>query len=328
MRISPFLAAGAALLLASCAGLDGERSGTRRSGHYTASTPKPSLHSNGANLPIHGVDVSKYQGDIDWRAVHASGTKFAWIKATEGGDRFDEYFTANWNGAKAAGVPRGAYHFAYWCRPAAQQVEWFRRHVPRDDDALPPVLDVEWVTNSKTCPHKLPAAVAQGEMQIMLSEMERYYGKRPVIYSTVDFYEDVLAGGALSEYPIWVRSTKYEPHIKYGARKWHFWQYQSDGHVPGINAKVDRNAFHGTRAQWQAFLNGGNERQQTASVSAPGAPLAAAAPAFTPATAPSAVAYAPAATPNVTAPSKMLAGSSAAPVGAPLDLKPPGVVEE
>ena len=328
MRFLPFIAAGAALALASCA-LDAEPKAPRRSnGRYTASAPKPSLHSNGRELPIHGIDVSKYQGDIDWRAVASAGTKFAWIKATEGGDRFDEYFTANWNGAKAAGVPRGAYHFAYWCRPASQQVEWFRRHVPKDPDALPPVLDVEWVGNSRTCPHKLPAAVAQGEMLIMLTEMERYYGKRPVIYSTVDFYEDVLAGGALSEYPIWVRSTKYEPHIKYGSRKWHFWQYQSDGNVPGINAQVDRNAFHGTHAQWEAFLNGGNERTQTASVSAPVAapPIAAAAP--PPVSAPAAVAYAPAPTAPVPAPRNLLAGSTAAPLAAPLDLHPPVAVEE
>ncbi|MCC2096979.1 MAG: glycosyl hydrolase family 25, partial [Hyphomicrobiales bacterium] len=63
------------------------------------------------HFPIHGIDVSKYQGDIDWNAVRASGVKFAWIKATEGGDHADERFLQNWNAAKAAGVPRGAYHF-------------------------------------------------------------------------------------------------------------------------------------------------------------------------------------------------------------------------
>ena len=96
-----------------------------------------------SDYPIHGIDVSKYQGDIDWSAVTGSGVKFAWIKATEGGDYADEKFAANWAAAKAAGVPRGAYHFVYWCRSPAEEIAWFEQHVPVEDDALPPVLDVE-----------------------------------------------------------------------------------------------------------------------------------------------------------------------------------------
>ena len=88
MRINLFLALGL-LVLSGCAGNDGERSTRSISREYRASTPKASLHSNGRELPIHGIDVSKYQGDIDWQKVAAAGTKFAWIKATEGGDRFE-----------------------------------------------------------------------------------------------------------------------------------------------------------------------------------------------------------------------------------------------
>ena len=63
------------------------------------------------DFAIHGIDVSRYQGDIDWRRVKRAGTEFAWIKATEGGDYVDPKFMENWNQARAAGVPRGAYHF-------------------------------------------------------------------------------------------------------------------------------------------------------------------------------------------------------------------------
>lgn len=242
--------------------------------------PKASQHSGAVEFPVHGIDVSKYQGDIDWDAVRGSGTKFAFIKATEGGDHSDERFNANWSGAKAAGLSRGAYHFAYWCRGAQEQAEWFTSHVPYDADALPPVLDVEWITTSRTCPRKVPGWKAREMMQTMLNHMERTYGKRPVIYSTVDFYEDVLSDGSFSEYPIWVRSTKYEPNVKYGSRRWHFWQYQSDGRVAGIRGDVDKNAFHGTHAQWAAFAGGAVQAApaqapvQTASI-APAAPRAA-----------------------------------------------------
>ena len=213
-----------------------------------SSYPKP------RDYPVHGIDVSKFQGDIDWNAVASSGVKFAWIKATEGGDRADARFQANWTGAKAAGVPHGAYHFVYWCRPPLEEMNWFEQNAPVEDDALPPVLDVEATPTSKTCHRHLTQEGAIADMRVMLQEMERHYGKRPIIYTTVDFYEAILSGGAFSNYPIWVRSTKHHPAVKYGSRAWAFWQYQSDGQTPGINGNVDRDVFYGTQEQWQAFL--------------------------------------------------------------------------
>ena len=207
------------------------------------------------DYPIHGIDVSKYQGDIDWPRVKSSGLQFAYIKATEGGDHVDEKFQANWNGAKSAGIPRGAYHFVYWCRPWREEMEAYERTVPAEPDALPPVLDVEATPTSRTCPRQLVREEVVGEIREMLREMERHYGKRPVIYTTVDFYQGILHPSELEEYPIWVRSTKYSPHVKYGARKWHFWHFQSDAEIPGINGKVDRNVFAGDWSQWKAFIN-------------------------------------------------------------------------
>src|SRR5271169_5364327 len=110
-----------AALVSGCGGvgpLESDRvfSGNVFSGNY----PKPK------DYPIHGIDVSKFQGDIDWNAVANSGVKFAWIKATEGGDRADARFQANWEGAKAAGIPHGAYHFVYWCRPPLEEINNLR----------------------------------------------------------------------------------------------------------------------------------------------------------------------------------------------------------
>jgi len=211
--------------------------------------PKP------RDYPIHGIDVSKFQGDIDWNAVANSGVKFAWIKATEGGDHADARFQANWSGAKAAGVARGAYHFVYWCRPPMEEMAFFEQNAPVEQDALPPVLDVEATPTSRTCHKHLTQQGAVADMRVMLQEMERHYGKRPIIYTTVDFYEAILSDGALTDYPIWVRSTKHHPAVRYGSRAWAFWQYQSDGQTPGINGNVDRDVFYGTRDQWQAFLS-------------------------------------------------------------------------
>jgi lysozyme len=76
-------------------------------------------------MPVQGIDVSNWQGDIDWNKVRAAGTQFAFIKATEGGDYLDPKFAQNWQAAKSVGIPRGAYHMVYWCRAAHEQALWF-----------------------------------------------------------------------------------------------------------------------------------------------------------------------------------------------------------
>jgi lysozyme len=220
------------------------------------------IYPTPADFEVHGIDVSKYQGDIDWNAVYDSGVKFAWIKATEGGDNADEKFEQNWERAKAAGIPRGAYHFAYWCRTGEEQAAWFLAHVPNDPDALPPVLDLEWNGQSKTCPRHPSRQEALATIRTILVAMERAYGKRPVIYTSIDFHRDVLAGEFMN-YPLWVRSVKCYPSIKYGDRFWHFWQHTAQGHVPGIRGYVDRNAFRGSVKDWRAWVAGAEEDRRS-----------------------------------------------------------------
>lgn len=205
---------------------------------------------------IHGIDISKYQGDIDWVEARRGGVKFAWIKATEGGDHLDHRFMDNWNGAKAAGVPRGAYHFYYFCRPVNEQVSWVIENVPVDPNALPLVLDMEWNAHSKTCRIRPPRAEIVRDMQYFLTEIEKHYGKRPVIYSSVDFHRDRMVG-AFKSYDFWLRSVASYPNRIYTDRDdWVFWQYTAEGRIPGIDGNVDRNVFFGTKSQWRKWLSG------------------------------------------------------------------------
>ncbi|QRM34726.1 GH25 family lysozyme [Microvirga sp. VF16] len=245
------------ILVASCA---------QRPSYYPAKSdakPHPGV-ARAQSHPIQGIDVSKWQGKIDWSSVRAAGTKFAFIKATEGGDHVDERFMENWEKARAAGVPRGAYHFVYWCRSATEQVEWFKKNVPADPDALPPVLDVEWNGSSRTCPTKVPREEALSMIRLMLREMEAYTGKRPIIYTDITFHKEVLEG-ELPDYPHWLRSVAAGPEERYAGRPWILWQYTATGRVPGISGNVDRNAFYGSSADWAQFLSTGCDprRQRT-----------------------------------------------------------------
>ena len=194
---------------------------------------------------VHGVDVSKYQGDIDWEQVKDSGVAFAFIKATEGGDKVDSKFQYNWAAAKAAGVPRGAYHFVYWCRPPHEEIANFALSCPTSPTPCRRCSMSSRRRNRRAASARSIAKRCSADMRNMLEAMERHYGKKPIIYSSVDFYQAILQPDALSEYPIWVRSTKYHPKVRYGERKWTFWQYRSDGRVPGIVGAVDQNAFRG-----------------------------------------------------------------------------------
>ena len=204
-------------------------------------------------MPIQGIDVSYWQGDIDWRQVRAAGVQFAYIKATEGGDHIDPMFLRNWHAAKRAGLARGAYHFIYWCRYASEQAAWFVRNVPRDPDALPPVLDLEWHTHSKTCPGKISRELALKKIKIILDAMEAHTGKRPIIYTDPAFHKDVLQG-EFESYHYWLRSVAAEPDKIYRGRSWAFWQFTTTGSVPGIKGKVDRNIYNGSRSDWDRVL--------------------------------------------------------------------------
>ncbi len=204
-------------------------------------------------MPVQGIDVSQWQGDIDWRMARAAGVRFAYIKATEGGDHLDAKFNDNWMGAKRAGVPRGAYHFVYWCRPAHEQALWFMLNVPPDVDALPPVLDLEWNAHSKTCPKRVQPDRAVAMVRVLLAAMQAYTGKMPIIYTDAVFYAEVLRG-RLGQQHFWLRSVAAEPHTLYRDRPWLFWQFTTTGRVAGIVGNVDRNVFNGPPADWDLFL--------------------------------------------------------------------------
>lgn len=208
--------------------------------------------SSPRKLAVHGVDISRWQGDIDWVRLRSQGANFAYIKATDGGDHLDPMFKTNWRKAKEAGVRRGAYHFFYWCRTAGEQADWFIRNVPRDANALPPVIDVEW-NGESSCSQRISRERVLDKIQVFADKLERYYGKRPIIYTAPDFYRDNLQGELL-EYPFWLRSVAAHPSDLYPGRKWLFWQYSGSGLTDAVKGKIDLNVFHGSGDEWHTWL--------------------------------------------------------------------------
>ena len=203
-------------------------------------------------MAVHGVDVSRWQGEIDWPTLRAQGANFAFIKATDGGDHLDPMFKKNWHAADAAGLKRGAYHFFYWCRTAGEQADWFIRNVPKVHGALPPVIDVEWNGESK-CSQRISRKRVLEKMQVFMDKVEAHYGQRPIIYTAPDFYRDNLKG-AFPDHPFWLRAVAQHPSKVYPGRKWVFWQYSGSGLSQGVNGKIDLNVFNGSEAEWRRWV--------------------------------------------------------------------------
>jgi lysozyme len=208
----------------------------------------------GIDMPIsytiHGIDVSRYQQVIDWervRDMEVNDVKigFGFIKATEGVINRDPRFKRNWSKAKAAGVPRGAYHFFIATKSGKLQAENFISNVELSAGDLPPVLDIEQTYGVNSI--KLRERVKE-----WLSVVENYYGVRPIIYTNVDFYNQYLKD-EFDEYPLWVAHylQKNKPRIH---RTWLFWQHSEQGRVNGITHKVDFNVFNGDSADFQNLL--------------------------------------------------------------------------
>lgn len=201
---------------------------------------------------VHGIDISRWQGAIDWGKARRAGVSFAFIKATEGGDVFDPKFEQHWAGAGATGVARGAYHFYYFCRPAEQQAAWFIKNVPKDSNALPHVLDMEWNHQSRTCKLRPKPEKVRSEARKFLNKLEAHYGQRPIVYTTPDFYKETGIW-RLGQTEFWLRSVAGHPSEVYPGGQWRFWQYTGTGLVPGIEGKVDINVFGGTVQEWREW---------------------------------------------------------------------------
>lgn len=205
-------------------------------------------------FPVHGIDLSRHNQGIDWQRVKRSGVDFAFIKATEGKDDRDVRYRELWRAARRAGIPRSAYHFYYFCASPESQAQNYIRAVPKGERSLPPILDVEWNPDSPSCRKRPAASIVVNRLKRWLTVVEKHYGQKPIIYTTVDFHRENLASGALPGYQYWLRSVKAEPKFIYGSRRWTFWQYTGTGKVPGIEGQVDINAYRGSRRDWNKWL--------------------------------------------------------------------------
>lgn len=223
-------------------------------------TPNPSASPTATPTPtpvptpapwrcVSGIDVSNWQGTIDWGKVAKSGVKFAFMKAAEGGDYTDPTYATNRTNANANGIVIGAYDFAQPSTTAGQaeaEADYFVNVAKPKSGDLVPVLDLE-TTNG------LSAANLQLWVKKWMYRVYQRTGLRATIYVSPSFWSTYMGnttwfaqnGFRTLWIAHWTSATGPTlPATNWANNSWTFWQWTSSGTVPGISGRVDMDRFH------------------------------------------------------------------------------------
>jgi lysozyme len=192
---------------------------------------------------IKGIDVSHYQGRINWDLVAQEDIDFVFVKATEGLNYRDSIFERNWAGLEDNRLKRGAYHFFRPKVSAEWQAKSFIKLVALKSDDFPPVLDVEDLKG---------VSVKQliASMKVWLDLVEQHYKAKPIIYTFSDLYNRHLRM-AFPDYTFWI--ARYDRKAPALNKKAVFWQYTDEGSLNGIKGAVDFNIFTGNLSELDAY---------------------------------------------------------------------------
>ncbi|WP_327287466.1 GH25 family lysozyme [Streptomyces sp. NBC_01198] len=227
-----------------------------------ARTPAGAVAGSGQALraaagTLKGLDVSAYQENINWASVAAGGASFAYVKATEGVDYTSGQFSKQYNGSAAAGLIRGAYHFALPdASSGSSQADYFVAHGggwSDDGKTLPGALDIEYNPYGATC-YGLSQSAMTSWITAFSSEYHAKTGRYPVVYSTRDWWSSCTGNSATPGRldPLWIADYGGAPTpLPNGWSTYTIWQNAAGGTFPG-----DRDVFNGTAAGLAAFAHG------------------------------------------------------------------------
>lgn len=203
---------------------------------------------NEQKYPVLGVDVSHYQGEINWNDIEAQNVSFAFIKVTEGSGYIDEYSSKNLTEAAETDIKISAYHFFSFDSPGKTQAENYISVVSPDAIDMPPVVDIEYYGDKQT--NKPTEEECEEILRPLLELLEEHYGEKPIIYTTLPVYNRYIKEN-FSDYPLWIRNVFCEPQLI----DWKFWQYSDKGELYGFKGEekyIDLNVYNGSEEEFLA----------------------------------------------------------------------------
>lgn len=215
--------------------------------------PAPELPGKvcAAGPTVPGIDVSYYQGDIDWNAVAGDGIKFAWVRVSHSTNFLDPKFAANLAGARAAGIHTGVYqYFEPGEDPVAQAQLLLDLTGPLQPGDMPPMIDVE----SKDT---VPKAQYVAAIHAWIDTVAAATGTVPFIYTGYYYWNDNVGSAEFADNPLWI--ANYNPGCPLVPDAWATWvahQTCDCGNIAGIAGAVDTDLFNGDEAALELYAVG------------------------------------------------------------------------
>ncbi|NRP85230.1 Lysozyme M1 [Ensifer adhaerens] len=241
----------------------------KTTGSAVSGRPDLKVFSPPETYSVRGVDVSRFAGDLAFDAISGSGlVKFMYAKATQGMEGRDAKFQQYQQAAREKELSFGGYHVLD-CSPAEAQFKNIVAAVPRDKNLLPIAVDLEWYRSG---PHSLFASCADNPetvrsiLEQLVSELKDYYGKRPIIYTSRFGVADILKGD-FNDFGLWYADFRKTTPGYTGDNPWTLWQMTDRGRIPGITGDVDYNVFFGSKEQFAAFAETGENIARDAALS-------------------------------------------------------------
>ncbi|MGN0214037.1 MAG: glycoside hydrolase family 25 protein [Muribaculaceae bacterium] len=188
---------------------------------------------------IHGIDISRHNGKIDWEKVKKNHPeiKFVYIKATEGATWVDSNYKQNFKNARKKGLKVGSYHFFNYRVSAREQFNNFIATININNQDLIPMVDFEKYGSEKN------ARNAVASLKEFCQLVKDHFGVSPMIYTNERIYNQHLWKD-FKKYHLFIANYKERsPQLKDDAR-YTIWQFSERGRIAGIKENVDLNRFH------------------------------------------------------------------------------------
>ncbi len=206
------------------------------------------------NIPqgqyIYGIDVSEYQGVINWKSVsqinEGHQIDFVIVRSTAGKNKRDRFFRSNFREAKKYSFIRGAYHYYRPDENSNEQAQNYIKNVKLSPGDLPPILDIEKISKVQSL-KRLKTGIKN-----WLKIIEDHYGIKPIIYTGAHYFNDHLKN-EFNEYVIWIANYN-QVNNPLKNQYWSFWQFSDNGTVSGIKGPVDLDLFKGNLLEFKKYL--------------------------------------------------------------------------
>ncbi len=204
---------------------------------------------NPDTYPVFGIDLSEYSGKVDFKRLKTEeNIDFIYFRASAGNRYKDANVEKYYKQAKGQSIPIGFYHYYRFDEDPIAQARFFYQQVKGKKYRMPLVVDIEDWGNRSRGKSRTQIGI---EIQRCLTHLDSLTKKKAILYTNSSGYKDYIKKHKKKSTPLWICSFS---HGKKADNDWLFWQYSHKGKMDAVQGWVDKNTFHGSRKEWEAYL--------------------------------------------------------------------------